>query len=59
MALTRGIQLLPASRATLYSYAQIVFAAGLGALFFGEKPDGLTVVGGALVLLGASLGRRD
>ena len=59
MALTRGIQLLPASRATTYSYAQIVFAAGLGALLFGEKPDGLTVVGGALVLLGASLGRRD
>ena len=39
MALTRGIQLLPASRATAYSYTQIVFAAGLGALWFGERPD--------------------
>ena len=52
----------PASRATTYSYAQIVFAAGLGALCFGERPDALSAAGGALVLLGAwlaSLGRRD
>jgi len=59
MALTRGIQLLPASRATTYSYAQVVFAAGLGALCFGERPDALSAAGGALVLLGAWLaGRR-
>ena len=59
MALTRGIQLLPASRATLYSYAQIVFAAGLGAVFFGERPDALSAAGGALVLLGAWLAGRS
>ena len=62
MALTRGIQLLPASRATTYSYTQIVFAAALGALCFGETPDWISALGGALVLLGAwlaGLGRRD
>ena len=59
MALTRGIQLLPASRATTYSYTQIVFAAGLGALLFGERPDGLSAAGGALVLLGAWFAGRS
>jgi len=53
MALTRGIQILPASRATIYSYTQVVFASGLGALLFGEQPDAWTAVGGGLVLLGA------
>jgi drug/metabolite transporter (DMT)-like permease len=59
MALTRGIQLLPASRATTYSYTQIVFATGLGALCFGETPDALSAAGGALVLLGAWLAGRS
>jgi drug/metabolite transporter (DMT)-like permease len=58
MALTRGIQLLPASRATAYSYTQIVFAAALGAAFFGDVPDALAVAGGALVLGGAWLAGR-
>jgi drug/metabolite transporter (DMT)-like permease len=55
MALTRGIQILPASRATVYSYTQVVFASVLGALLFGEQPDAMTAIGGALVLLGAWL----
>jgi len=59
MALTRGIQLLPASRATAYSYTQVVFAAGLGALLFGEAPDALGLAGGALVLAGAWLAGRS
>ena len=50
MALTRGIQLLPASRATAYSYTQIVFASLLGAWLFGESPDAWTAGGAALVL---------
>lgn len=58
MALTRGIQLLPASRATTYSYAQIVFAAVLGAALFGERPDALSAAGAALILLGAWLAGR-
>jgi drug/metabolite transporter (DMT)-like permease len=59
MSLTRGIQLLPASRATVFSYAQIVFAALLGALLFAERPDAWTLVGGALVLAGAWLAGRS
>jgi drug/metabolite transporter (DMT)-like permease len=58
MCLTRGIQLLPASRATVFSYTQIVFAAVLGALLFGERPDAWTLAGGALVLAGAWLAGR-
>lgn len=58
MALTRGIVLLPASRATAFSYTQIVFAAALGAWLFGETPDALSAGGGALVLAGAWLAGR-
>jgi drug/metabolite transporter (DMT)-like permease len=58
MALTRGIQLLPASRATPYSYTQIVFASALGVALFGETPDALAALGGALVLAGAWLAGR-
>ena len=58
MCLTRGIQLLPASRATVFSYTQIVFAAALGALLFAERPDAWTLAGGALVLGGAWLAGR-
>jgi drug/metabolite transporter (DMT)-like permease len=59
ICLTRGIQLLPASRATVFSYTQIVFAAALGALLFGERPDAGTLAGGALVLAGAWLAGRS
>jgi len=59
MCLTRGIQLLPASRATVFSYTQIVFAAALGALLFAERPDAWTLAGGALVLGGAWLAGRS
>jgi drug/metabolite transporter (DMT)-like permease len=58
MALTRGIQLLPASRATVYSYTQVVFATALGAWLFGETPGALTAAGAALVLAGAWLAGR-
>jgi drug/metabolite transporter (DMT)-like permease len=59
MSLTRGIQLLPASRATVFSYTQIVFAAALGALLFGERPDAWTAAGAGLVLGGAWLATRS
>jgi drug/metabolite transporter (DMT)-like permease len=58
LALTRGISLLPASRATVFSYTQTVFAAALGALLFGERPDAWTLIGGVLVLAGAWLAAR-
>jgi drug/metabolite transporter (DMT)-like permease len=58
VAITRGIQRLPASRATAYSYTQVVFAAALGALLFGETPDASRVAGAALVVAGAWLAGR-
>jgi drug/metabolite transporter (DMT)-like permease len=59
LCLTRGIQLLPAGRATVFSYTQIVFAAALGALLFAERPDAWTLAGGARVLGGAWLAGRE
>ena len=59
MALTGGIQRLPASRATAYSYTQVVFASALGMAVFGERPDALTALGAGLVLGGAWLAGRS
>jgi drug/metabolite transporter (DMT)-like permease len=42
----------------VFSFTQIVFAAGLGALLFAERPDGWMLAGGALVLGGAWLAGR-
>ena len=53
IALTKAMQTDTASRATSFSYMQIVFAAFLGVLFFGEIPSGYTLLGGALILFGA------
>ncbi len=42
-----------ASRVTSLSYLQIVFAAILGWSVFGEIPTPSTLLGGALILMGA------
>lgn len=52
--LTRGLTLEPAGRATAIGYLQVVFAAGWGAIFFGEIPDGW-VFAGASIILGSTL----
>jgi drug/metabolite transporter (DMT)-like permease len=57
--LTRGLQREPAGRATAIGYAQIVFAALWGILFFREMPDGLSLLGAAMVLVSVvALARR-
>ena len=53
LALTKAMQLDAASRVTSLSYVQIIFAAVLGWLFFGEIPIQTTLLGGVLILLGA------
>jgi drug/metabolite transporter (DMT)-like permease len=53
LALTKAMQLDAASRVTSLSYVQIVFAAILGWLAFGEIPSQPTLWGGGLILLGA------
>ena len=54
VAITRGLHLERAGRATATGYLQIVFAALWGALFFAELPDAGTVAG-ALLIVGSTL----
>src|SRR5215218_2146690 len=57
--LTRGLQREPAGRATAIGYAQILFAATWGVLWFREYPDALSLAGAALVLVSViGLARR-
>ena len=53
LALTKAMQLDAASRVTSLSYVQIILAAILGWLAFGEIPTRATLLGGGLILLGA------
>ena len=53
LALTKAMQQDAASRVTSLSYVQIIFAATLGWLTFGEIPTQATLLGGGLILLGA------
>jgi drug/metabolite transporter (DMT)-like permease len=59
VAMTEGLRREPAARATALSYLQVVFAAGLGALFFGEVPGLWTVLGALLILGGTFSAIRD
>ena len=58
LSLTRAMQFDSASRTTSLSYLQIVFAAGLGWLSFGEIPRITTLMGAALILLGAFISAK-
>lgn len=53
VSLTRAMQFDSASRTTSLSYLQIVFAALLGWIIFGEIPTTATLIGASLILLGA------
>ncbi len=53
VGLTKAMQTETASKATSFSYLQVVFAALLGWLVFSEVPGVWTLVGGALIVLGA------
>ncbi|MGE3166381.1 MAG: DMT family transporter [Planctomycetota bacterium] len=55
VALTRGLQLEPAGRATALSYSQVIFATLWGGLVFGAWPGPLAIGGGALVFAGTLL----
>lgn len=52
VAMTRGLHLERAGRATMVSYLQIVFAFVWGALFFGEVVSPFALAGAALVVSG-------
>lgn len=55
VALTHGLEQLPAARGTALSYVQVVFAIVWGALFFDELPGWTSLVGAALVIAGTSM----
>lgn len=49
-ALTASYRHAPATEVSLYSYAVIVFSAVLGLAVFSEVPDGLSIIGGCLII---------
>lgn len=53
ITLTKAMKLETASRAGSFSYAQVVFAAILGIWVFDEIPGQWTIMGSALIILGA------
>lgn len=55
VALTKAMRTDTASRAASLSYLQIVFAALLGMVAFEETPTGYTLMGGALIIVGAAI----
>lgn len=50
VAITRGLHMERAGRATAVGYLQIVFAATWGALAFGDHPDVSTILGALLIV---------
>ena len=50
--LTKSLNLETATRAMSVSYVQILFAVLWGILFFGEMPNGFSIVGAILVVAG-------
>lgn len=53
IGLTKAMKTETASKATAFSYLQVLFAVFLGWSVFGEMPDMWVVLGGGLILLGA------
>ncbi|EAS43194.1 hypothetical protein P3TCK_09758 [Photobacterium profundum 3TCK] len=53
IGLTKAMQTEVASKATAYSYVQVVFSIILGWLFFSELPSIWTWAGGTLIIIGA------
>ena len=55
VGLTMAMQTESASRATAYSYVQVVFSIILGGVFFSEIPTIWTLMGGASIMAGAMI----
>lgn len=53
VGLTKAMQTESASRATAYSYIQVVFSIILGWIYFNEMPSIWTWLGGGLIMTGA------
>jgi len=55
VTITKAYQMAPASRVSLYTYSQIIFATIIGVLFFREVPDLLSIVGASLICISGYL----
>ena len=53
IGLTKAMQTESASKATAYSYVQVVFSIAIGWAYFSEIPSIWTLAGGALIIAGA------
>lgn len=56
LCLTKAYSFAPAKEISVYDYSQIIFAAFLGFLFWGELPDLLSVIG-YVVIIGCAIFR--
>ncbi len=54
LGLTKAMQYEKAAKATAYSYVQVIFATILGWAVFSEIPSDYTIIGGTLIILGAT-----
>lgn len=54
LAITTAMRMAPASIVAPFRYTRLVFTAGLGIVIFGDRPEGWTLAGAALIL-GAGL----
>ena len=54
-ALTNAYKYAPAKEVSIYDYSQIIFAAILGFIVFGQIPDSLSIIG-YILIIGSSIG---
>tara|TARA_Y100001968_G_scaffold8960_1_gene7635 strand:+ start:465 stop:1262 length:798 start_codon:yes stop_codon:yes gene_type:complete len=55
LGITKGLSILPASKATSINYVQVLFATIWGFYFFGEGIDLMTLLGSAMILTASLL----
>jgi len=53
VGLTKALNSADASKATAYSYVQVLFSVFIGWVYFSEVPILTTIIGGSLIMLGA------
>lgn len=49
-AVTQAMRMAPAAIVSPFRYTRLIFSMSLGILIFGERPDGLTLLGAAIIL---------
>ena len=53
VGLTKALNSADASKATAYSYVQVLFSVFIGWAYFSEVPVFTTIIGGSLIMVGA------